>query len=609
MGARPSVPRKLPHEAQDLLDRNAFVVLGNVECQNLKDGYFACHPNFITADAVLYVFHGLFRGGLSAYEKRELAPLAASLCEAALGTARERHSQLRDDPLLGEAARRNLVFLAVAQALASGQAPRDEQDEAAPLVARIRAADQPGFYPDEDFTVYRPRGVYAEDEQLARYFQTMTWLSRVILPIVPGNADTEPDASIKLRQAYLLGQMLQDEQLRRKWQRLYDEIGFFIAKPDSFSPVQFLEAIGRVPGPTDDKWVGAVRAEFAKPAYPASKIVPVPQRSPGDAPRKYVQFMGARYIPDGQIHQESCFPHVSGRTVPKGLDIGYALFDSRRAKVHLADDFAEYADLGPALARLHGTFSTYASAPEPESIYAGWIGAIREIVEAPTSPNVPAFFGSPPWRDKSLTTALASWTQLRHDFVLYAKEPVSPASGGLDFLVEPVPAAYERLERLAGMLRKRDFPGMEGFEALCRVLKIVAECERAGEDWRESKAYKREESRRAGDSWDFYLPAFGQWLLRGFSAHVAVEQPCIVVDVCTDSNAPNRVLHEATGPLNLVVARRGGLEYWGWVLSYYEFTEPDFTRFTDREWSQRVEGGRHRALRPSWVGSYMHGGP
>ena len=589
-----------------MLDETGFVVLGDVECQNLKDGYFACAHNFITSDAVLYVFHCLFRGGLSAYEKQELVPLTRRVCEAGLKQAQERHAKLRDDALLAEPARRNVVFFAVAHGLMSGELPTAEPTDSLSLIDRIEAAQPPGFYPDEDFTAYLPRGVYAEDQELRCYFRAMTWLSRVILPIIPGNADREPEASIKLRQAYLLGQMLGNEALRRDWQRLYDEIGFFIARPDSFTPVQFLEAIGRVPGPTDGKWVASVRAEFAKPQYPESKIIPVPQHWPGDAPSKYVQFMGARYIPDGQIHQEACFPHVRERTVPKGLDIGYALFDSERAKVHLADDFAEYSELRPALERLHGIFSTYASEPEPQSIYAGWIGAIREIVEPPTSPNVPAFFGSQAWRDKSLTTALASWTQLRHDFVLYAKQPVIPASAGFDFLVEPVPAAYERLERLAGMLDKRGFAGMADFEGLCRILKIVAQAELDGEDWTKTKAYQDETRRNPDGDWHFYLNAFSQWLLANFSKQVAVERPCVVVDVCTDSNWPYKVLHEATGPFNLVVARADEQDYWGWVLSYYEFTESNFQRLTDQEWEWRVTKGAHRRSRPDWVAGYMH---
>ena len=589
IGEKPEVPRpfELPAGAQRMADEHGFVVFGNIECSNLKDAYFATTwCNFITSDAVLYVFHCLFRGGLSIYEKKNLVPLLERVVEAGLAEARRQRESSADTKLLAESARRNVVFFAVAKALLDDAPPVDEKAEVSEIAGKIVAADEPGFYPDEDFTTYRPRGVYASDEDLSRYFRAMKWLSRVILPIIPGACDGEPEASIKLRQGYLLGEILKEKQVREPWEELYAEIGFFIAEPDSFTPVRFHEVAHDMPGWPGDQWVAAVRREFGKSDYPESKIIPVPQHNPGEAPSKYVQFMGERYIPDGQIHQEACFPHVLERTVPKGLDIGYALFDSSRAKVHLADEFARYGDLEPALNRLHGIFSTYASEEEPTSIYAGWIGAVREVLHPPTSPHIPAFFDSDPWRDKSLTTALASWTHLRHDFVLYAKEPAIPGCMGMEMLVEPVPEAYGRLEALARKLKERGFPGMEDFEALCRVLKEVSRCELAGEDWTES--------------------AFAQWLLQHFSPHVPDERPSVVVDVCTDSNPPHRVLHEATGPFNLIVAPGEFSEHRGWVLSYYEFTEDHFTRLTDQEWEARVRRGKHHAARPEWVRSYMY---
>lgn len=591
------VPAKLPSGAQAMMERNGFVVLGDVEASNLKDAYFAVMPNFITSDAVLYVFHCLFRGGLSIYEKQNLAPLCDRLVSAGLTEAQKQYRALTDHRLLAEPARRNVIFFAVAKAVLSGECPLQEREEVEEIVGKINDSDEAGFYPHEDFTTYKPRSVYAEDEALARYFRAMKWVSRVILPIIPGSNDEEPDASIKLRQAYLLGTILREETVRQPWEKLYGEISFFIAEPDSFTPVRFYEVARRIPGWPSDAWVAAVRKEFGKSDYPESKIVPVPQGNPGDAPRKYVQFIGERYIPDGQIHQEACFPYVYERTVPKGLDIGYTLFDSSRAKVHLADEMAKYRDLEPALGRLHAIFSTYASEKEPTSIYAGWIGAVRDVLHPPASRHIPEFFSSDPWRDKSLTTALASWTHLRHDFVLYAKEPAIPASEGMETLVEPVPDAYERLELLARKLKERGFPGMDSFEELCRVLKEVSRCELAGEDWRKSDAVA------GSHSW---VDSFAQWLLTNFSTHVPVEQPSVVVDVCTDSNPPNRVLHEATGPLNLIVVPGEWGEIRGWVLSYYEFTVDNFTRLTDQEWEERVSHGKHRAARPEWVKSYMY---
>jgi hypothetical protein len=584
-----------------MLASNGFLVLGRAEESQLTHGYMelAARP-FITSDAVLYIFHCLFRGGLSTYEKQRMLPLAEQLARRGLVAAREQAEAKRNDPLLAEPTRRNVVLFAVAKALLDGQPPTDEAQEVAEIARKITEAKESGFYPREDYTVYAPRGAYADDPDLARYFRAMKWMSRVMLPIIPGAMDEEPDASIKLRQAYLLGWVLEQKPVGQTWQALYDEVSFFIARPDSFTPQGFRRAASGLPGFPSGEWVAAVRREYAKPKYPESRIEPVPQGSPGNAPRKYVQLMGERFIPDGQIHQEACFPYVHGRTVPKGLDIGYALFGSVRAKTHLEPEFSRYPDLEPALDRLHGEFVTYASENDPTSIYGGWIGAVREVVNPPESPDIAPFFHSDPWRDKSLTTALASWTQLRHDFVLYAKQPMIP--GGMSMpqpvLVEPVPQAYSRIAVLSRRLARQGFVGTAELADLCDVLHKAAQCELEGVDWTQGDRIDAEGVQ--------HLNNFGLWLLLHFSSHVAEEQPSIVVDVATDSNPPNLVLHEATGPFNLVIAQDHAAEYQGWVLSYYEFAEPNFTRLTDRQWQQRVIEGKHRAARPEWVRSYMY---
>jgi len=592
---------KLPAGAERLLDRNGFVVLGDVENSSLASAYLTCvGTNFITSDAVLYVFHCLFRGGLSAYEEERMLPLAEQLARRGLAAARGEADANRDDPALREPARRNVVLFAVAKALLDGQPPTDEVDEVSEIVRKITEAKEAGFYPNEDYTVYAPRGVYADDPDLARYFRAMKWMSRVMLPIIPGALDKEPEASIKLRQAYLLGSILTRKPVGLAWQELYDEVSFFVARPDSFTPTEFRETARGLPGFPSDEWVAAVRREYAQPKYPESKIEPVPQGNPGDAPRKYVQLMGERFIPDGQIHQEACFPHVSERTLPKGLDIGYALFGSLQARTHLEPDFARCPGLEAALDGLHGQFVAYASEENPTSIYSGWIGAVREALHPPDSPDELRFLGTEAWRDKSLTTALASWTYMRHDFVLYAKEPMIPGCGGMELLVEPVPEAYRRLALLAERLDKRNFVGMGDFAELCSVLEKVSRCELEGKRWQEAADIPEK------GQWDFLLGAFVQWLLHHFTPIVSDERPAVVVDVATDSNPPNRVLHEATGPFHPVIVPGEYQRLTGWVLSYYEFAEPNFIRLTDRQWQERVVEGKHRAARPEWVRSYMY---
>jgi len=53
------------------------------------------------------------------------------------------------------------------------------------------------------------------------------------------------------------------------------------------------------------------------------------------------------------------------------------------------------------------------------------------------------------WEEEQLNAALASWTELRHDTILYAKQSYTPVETSLPpsvpGYVEPVPEFYGRL--------------------------------------------------------------------------------------------------------------------------------------------------------------------
>lgn len=55
------------------------------------------------------------------------------------------------------------------------------------------------------------------------------------------------------------------------------------------------------------------------------------------------------------------------------------------------------------------------------------------------------------WQRKMLQTQHASWSELRHDTLLYGKQSYTaiPSCGYPDGYVEPYPALYEKLEALA----------------------------------------------------------------------------------------------------------------------------------------------------------------
>ncbi len=597
---------ELSRGARAALARNGFVVLTDWPVGQLAFAYLEAEHNFITSDSVLYVFEALFRGGFHDYEQSDLMPATRKLVSLGLAAVEEDWRRRQGQLELREAARRNLVFFAVVADLLGQAVPAEVAPEAKGLADKVRAANETKFYPGEDYTLYKVRGDYAGDPDREAYFRATKWLSRQILPILPGTADQPAEADEKLRQGVLLGRLLQtDPALRKAWDHVYSETGYFLGRPDSFTPLELAQVADRLlpkgyaegaqPALATAGALQALRAECSKPTYRASAIIPVPAGAAEDVPSKYVQFLGERYIADGAIMQQTCAPYVAERYLPTGLDVAATLFGSDRAVSHLTDEFARYPPLRPQVQALRTRFAAV-SAAQYDTLYDGWVGALR-MVNQPVNGPVPSFLKTDAWRDKCLGTSLASWAQMRHDFILYAKQPMVPACAGMGFLVDPLPDFYQRMEALATALDKRGFAGMKDFATLCNNLRRAAQAELAGQD-----PYSASFDKDFG----FFINSFGQWLLQHFTPHVGQEQPALVADVA--SNWRGDVLHAATGPLYPIIAKgelRGQpIYYTGFVMSYHEFTTDRFRRWTDQEWVAQVNRDQAKASLPAWTAAF-----
>ncbi len=127
-----------------MLKQNGFVVLSDYPAFSIQH-YMILYFNFITSDAVLYVFGCLFRGGLHDYERDHLAPTTEELVEAGLEAADQDYQFRRSQSNLREAARRNLVFFAVAARLLGRKVPREVAAEARRIADKVRRGEPVGY--------------------------------------------------------------------------------------------------------------------------------------------------------------------------------------------------------------------------------------------------------------------------------------------------------------------------------------------------------------------------------------------------------------------------------------------------------------------------------
>lgn len=551
----------------------------------------------------------------------------------------------------------------------------------------------------EDFSQYVPRGHYTRSEELGRYFTAMMWFGRMTFLLKGGDphgpTEREPflvsaeEAAAQTVAAAAMTRLLATETLadgRRAaevWERIYAVTAYFAGLSDDLGLPHYAAALGQVLKATDDVAaladpgrMAAFRAELAKFRGPAIYGGTGGQTAGGESPDNLetalaktagFRLMGQRFVPDSYILGRLVFPAVGGasgrrtdmftcvetafgpvRGFPRGLDV-LAVMGSARAREILAalgDDAYGRNPSGTdvtydaALAGLRTEFAGLSQADWNRNLYWSWLYALQALLE-PHRAGYPTFMTTDAWKDKSVTTALASWAQLRHDTILYAKQSYTEAKGEeappkpVPGYVEPCVEFYGRLlatvrmmkEGLGGMkaLTPQASDRLDGLEKILVRLHAIAETELADRDLSEDDAAfvrdfadhlsgirvrypeLEDEYRKAVDARDWDRAS----KIRERLDPSRSMSTALVADVHTDQNS-GKVLEEATGHLDLAVVciRRpdGSLTLAaGPVLSYYEFKHPMKDRLTDEAWREMLAKGRAPA-RPEWTSSYVNDG-
>nr|QNO47672.1 hypothetical protein BBPFCCNM_00001 [Methanosarcinales archaeon ANME-2c ERB4] len=618
----------LDDDAKEKLFENGFVVLKDHENGNISDCYWGLFDEsevsvFVTSDALLHIFHVVHDDMLKEIEKEHLYNSTELLMQDMQKRSVDEYQNTSPDLVyVKEAARRNVVFATVACKLLNDSylVPGYVEENVTEYVRKILEHSATEFYPGDDYTQYKPRGHYEGDPDLERYFRCMKWLSRRIFRI---EDPTYPeDSHIEIVQAVMISEMLRESpDDRRLWWKVYNVTTLLVGTADSITPIMVKNATDNVFGANfavstleNTSNIEKLRVEFKKPEYPESEIIPVPLYSPGDIPPKYIQFMGERYVPDSYVFQQDTFPHIANLTrLPKGLEVMATMLGSERADQLLESEKETYPDLESQMNKLEQEFGNYTVDDWKKNVYCNWFYTLNPLL-VEFNESYPLFMQNTAWQDEKLNTALSSWTQLRHDYILYAKQTYVPCPMAEGYgYVEPIPEFYSRLSSLCrkietelsdeGVLPEKH---RHGFSSLAGKLDTFG-----------TYAQKITRNETLTTGYDEYgyggeqddIHGFGLWLLGFFSAGIMEEAPTLVADVCTNSNT-GKVLHEGVGRFNpvIIVYREPdgkALAGIGYVMSYYEFEEGNYTRISDSEWKKRVETD---ALppRPFWTGSFLY---
>lgn len=287
------------------------------------------------------------------------------------------------------------------------------------------------------------------------------------------------------------------------------------------------------------------------------------------------------------------------RGFPRALDL-MALLSSKRAKEILeSSGDTQYTDYEKKFSELKKEVDTLSKADWSKNLYLNWLYVLKSL-NSEFGKGYPTFMQTEAWQDKELNTALASWTELRHDTLLYVKQSYTIAEMGGIFeppvvgYVEPVPEFYARLLALTKMTNQ-GFKNLIPQEELEKLM-IEAGLNRFAEILSKllDISKKELENKPLNDKEYSFIENFGSisedliGTVSGGEVDPEVFKTVLVADVHTDANT-EKVLEEGVGYIKTAVIAyklpEGHILIGvGPTFTYYEFKQTMEDRLTDEEW-------------------------
>jgi hypothetical protein len=646
VGNRKQLERELPSEAaRAMLARNGFVVVDGPGTDLFSDAYSRLKrvkiPIVVTSDSVLHLHHVLFDNALKEIEEEKLWDDLKALCAAMIEKAAARLRLTGRDELPVEADRATLAYFSVAMRLLDPDwtLPEDVapvvKAELALIGAHGGVSPSPLFGYKEDYSQYVPRGHYTRSIKLRRYFKAMMWLGRMTF-LLKGNNDEISDALVdeamanrQTLQALMIAKDIsEDADLYAKWRRIYVVTAFFVGLADDLTVDDYAETGDELSKQMyaslvwgSPAWFRQIRLELAKKRSPliygGTGAAVVAKYTDAEVLKtleatKGMRVMGQRFVPDSYVmgrlvnlpytgHDQPFTMVVSAlgpvRGFPRGLDVMHLLGSARALTILQAEGDTDYEGYAKHVGELQEVFAGFDRDAWHQNLYWGWLSALRTLL-APCGDGYPSFMQTEAYTDKALNTALASWSQLRHDTILYAKQsyamagagPPPPPTAEPEGLVEPVPALYAELVAVNTMalqglkeLGVISEPMEWRFERTDRILRRLLEL-----------SVKELQGEALSQPDLEFIKEFGETLDDAIGELTDdSKRTTIVADVHTEPNS-GLVLEEGTGRVDMmwavwktpagdVVAGAGP------VLSHYEFKQPMRDRLADEKWREMVK--------------------
>lgn len=685
--------------------QNGFVVSARMGYENFAEPLYQLWnddmPVFISTDALLQAWHQSYANMVIELETLVLNKYLGDMLSGM--AAQIPAAQQEATPALQESLLDADYFLAVALSLQRGTnvaSALGQEDRVQHTVALINAE---GYgcvrifdYPrNVDFSQFKPRGHYTDNETLQRYFKTVMWLGRMDLRVAGEDQDCDgfplPPSVRQLGTAVVLTRLLQLADQFQTWQDFDKIIQSFVGITDSMTFLQLLDLMTAAGIQTLSDLADAADLRNFQARIEQGEIGV--QHIRGDAfisplgaqlrlPRSFTVF-GQKFVIDAWAQSKVVYDDILWNTnkvvrrVNSALDVAFGVFNNRQIvpelvarmtnnaarsstnhTLHFRDGYKYQHNLAAVRAVINGLDTNYWNA----NIYLSWLGCLRELSRPTIDSMYPQAMRTRAWALRTLNTQLASWAQLRHDTILYVKQPYTSSAlcNYPDGFVEPRAEFWGRLEQMAtnaantvkglpyqgtatiqkgfssatynlATIKSNQVNFLKHFATHIGKLREIAEQHLRHEPMSAAQLQFLNDMMQNVSSNNYYrirtytgwYPSLfyrhsvqaGQWN-DGYSYALdygATKYDALVADVHTDApsplhNDPGGILHQAVGKVHLmyIVIDDGAklATFAGPVFSHYEFETAFPTRLTDGEWKQMLANGEEPP-HPEWTRTWL----
>ncbi|ETN17642.1 hypothetical protein PPTG_05391 [Phytophthora nicotianae INRA-310] len=661
---------RLTQEERSTLAATGVVASQRMQAESFAEIYYRLYtddlPVYVTTDSILHAWHRSFDAFLVELELF-LSPLLDKIVSSTLYQCKTLLSKA--DPHVAIAMKDVDNFLTVGLSLLRGETPSNLTSLWTALGAE-KTADVEMFSSKRtiDFSLFKPRGHYTKSEALKNYFRAMMWLGTIDFRIAGG--ENQQDDLHQLLCAVVLVQCLQESDSLSDIERADSLISCLVADgnlgADSLSahelaklviPTNIASSILSKLGPDRETLLLDLQQQIVQKGLGTQLITGHPlvedatagTTTPTTRPTSFA-LLGQRFVWSSFIFTRLVYDQVlqddtkPARRIPSAVDVAFALFGNNEAATEIARRMEDHApepddtncdgkEFVPHRDGIQFASNLIAlrqvideefnddddskprtTATGNSSISSLWLQALRALSRP--SPNSASTFHTSTWQRRQMNTQIASFTQLRHDTVLYAKQSymrrmLCEYPYGM---VDPYPVFWNLIGKMA--MRMKDIAtqasnslgdsssrgysiakGYQVFKTFASTMETIEEIallqtsneELSYEQVRFMKSVMEKSSFGSGET------KYNGWYPQLFygSPKDAGNRDVLVVDVHTDIPSvehgdPGSILHLGVGDPIVAFFVVNEVMYAGPVFTSYEFLTPVDKRLSDEDFQAEL---------------------